>query len=380
MSAEAATAPSAASPGLSMVQAYQPTTFLERGVAVPFTTPALLGARARPATRGGLEILVPNPAGGAGVYVLPWAGVNELCRPTVHDILLGQRVAALRSVTPASVRALARDIAAEGMAGRDAVAAAHAAVESDRQDCLGANFQLLLALVGQIEPAELADLGEDRTRSAELECRARRAVARIGPRLGRIAASLPEVLDEVARAFAGIGAPAQAPPPRIIRLMAAVGRLRADMAAWSMERKDDSAGQADLIAAIADVTLTCAERTVADAHAMTEDLAGMLRCWATSSAALACRISRPEWLVDGWEKICLIWRCADADAARRSALMEMTILLPVLPREVSAWIGTPVDVDTVWRFRAEAPRRGDWPTGGTLDRIARNEALRALEV
>jgi len=362
MSAEAATAPSAASPGLSMVQAYQPTTFLERGVAVPFTTPALLGARARPATRGGPEILVPNPAGGPGVYVLPWAGVNELCRPTVHDILLGQRVAALRSLTPGSVRALARDIAAEGMAGRDAVAAAHAAAESDQRDCLGANFHLLLALIGQIEPAELADLGEDRTRSAELECRARRAVARIGPRLGRI------------------GAPAQAPPPRIIRLMAAVGRLRADMAAWSMERKDDSAGQADLIAAIADVTLTCAERTVADAHAMTEDLVGMLRCWATSSVALAGRVSRPEWLVDGWEKICLIWRCADADAARRSALMEMTILLPVLPREVSAWIGTPIDVDTAWRFRAEAPRRGDWRTGETLDRIARNEALRALEV
>ncbi len=46
---------------------------------------------------------------------------------------------------------------------------------------------------------------------------------------------------------------------------------------------------------------------------------------------------------------------------------------------MSAWIGTPIDVDTVWRFRAEVPRRGDWHTGGTLDRIARNEALRALE-
>ncbi|MEO9191563.1 MAG: hypothetical protein ABI224_16400 [Acetobacteraceae bacterium] len=379
MSAEAASLPSGASPSLSMLQAYQPTTFLERGVAVPFTTPALLGARARPAMRGGLEILVPNPAGGHGVYVLPWAGISELCRPTVHDILLGQRIAALGSLTPASVRVVARDIAAKGMAGRDAVAAAQAAAEADRQDSLTANFHLLLALIGQVEPAELAEFGDDRRHSAELELRARRAVARLGPKLGCIAAALPEVLDEVARSFVGIGVPAQTTPPRIMRLMASLVGLRADMAAWSAERKDASATQADMIAAVADVTLSCAERTVADAHAITDDMTRMLHCWAKSSASLAARIGRPDWLVDGWEKICLIWRCAEADVARRAALMEMTILLPVLPREISAWIGAPIDVDTVWRFRADVAGRGDWRVGSSLDRVARNEALRALE-
>ena len=380
MSAEAASLPSGASPSLSIAQAYQPTTFLERGVAVPFTTPALLGARARPAARGGLEILVPNPAaGGPGVYVLSWAGIGELCRPTVHDILLGQRIAASRGLTPAAVRAAARDIAAQGMAGRDAVAAAQAAVETDQQDLLGTNFHLLLALIGQIDPAELAGLGEDRTRSADLELRARQALARIGPKLGRVAAGIPATLDEIARGFAGIGSPAQTPPPRIIRLLASLGRLRADMAAWSTERKDASATQADMIAIVADVTLGCAERTVADAHAITDDMARMLRCWADSSASLAARIGRPDWLLDGWEKICLIWRCAEADVARQAALAEMTILLPVLPREVSAWMGKPIDVDTVWRFRADIAGRGDWRTGGSLDQVARNEALRALE-
>ena len=84
----------------NQTQAYQPATFLERGVAMPFTTPQLAGARGRPDVRVGLEVILPNPAGGRGVYVLPWAGVRELCRPTVHDARLQQLVAELKVVTP----------------------------------------------------------------------------------------------------------------------------------------------------------------------------------------------------------------------------------------------------------------------------------------
>src|SRR5207253_8622990 len=88
------------------------------GVAVPFTTPLLTGARARPAQRGRAELIVPNPSGGRGVYVLPWSGVRELCRPTVHDTRLNEMVAALPSVTPSAIRAAARQIAAQGQIGR----------------------------------------------------------------------------------------------------------------------------------------------------------------------------------------------------------------------------------------------------------------------
>src|ERR1700712_5461419 len=51
---------------------YHPTTFLERGVAVPFTTPMLAGTRARPAEKQGLELVIPNPSGGRGVYIMAW--------------------------------------------------------------------------------------------------------------------------------------------------------------------------------------------------------------------------------------------------------------------------------------------------------------------
>src|SRR4051794_14613092 len=103
---------------------YHPTTFLERGVLVPFTTPTLAAARARTSERSGLELIVANPAGGRGFYVMPWSGVQDFCRPTLHDRQIQERAAALSCVTPGSIRQICRDVAGEGDAGRGAPPAA----------------------------------------------------------------------------------------------------------------------------------------------------------------------------------------------------------------------------------------------------------------
>ena len=92
------------------VRLYHPATFLERGVAIPFTTPLLFGTRARPSERHGSELIIPNPSGGRGVYVLSWAAIAQLCQPTLHDQIFNEHIAALVAVTPASIRRVAREI------------------------------------------------------------------------------------------------------------------------------------------------------------------------------------------------------------------------------------------------------------------------------
>jgi hypothetical protein len=365
----------ASGPPLPLAQAYHPITFLERGVAVPFTTPALLGARARPAKSGGLELIVFNPAGGRGVYILPWTGVCQMCRPTVHDTLLNWRVAALRGVTPGSIRRAAREIAAEGLAGHDAVTAAGAAADGDRRDRLVSNSRLLLALVNQVEPELLPAL---RDHSIDLELRARRAVTRIGPRIGRSPEDVVKALEELARAFAGIGASGQTPPPRIIRLLTGLHRLRSEMLGWSAMHLDDSAAQAAMIAACADLTVTCAEQTLGEAQALTQDMMALLLGWIAAPDVLADRIARPAWLVDGWEQICLIWQRTSTDVERRAALLEMALLVPVLPREASDWTGTSIESDIAWHFRKTVKENEDWRSGPMFERIARNEEWRAM--
>jgi hypothetical protein len=134
-------------PTLPLVASHHPTTFLERGVAVPFTSPLLAGARVRPADRGGIKMIVPNPAGGRGVYILPWGGICRLSRPTVHDSTLYLRITERQGITPGSIRTAARDVAAEGLAGHEAAEAAGVAQAGETRDRLATNFLLMVAAV-----------------------------------------------------------------------------------------------------------------------------------------------------------------------------------------------------------------------------------------
>src|SRR5690349_20540157 len=104
---------------------YRPATFLERGVALPFTTPGLLGGRIRPARRCPAELVLANPAGVEGVYIQPWSALPDLCSPTLHDRALWAAVTGLSPLTPQTVREAARGVAVQGFAGRSAARAAN---------------------------------------------------------------------------------------------------------------------------------------------------------------------------------------------------------------------------------------------------------------
>ncbi|MGH7154474.1 MAG: hypothetical protein ACREF3_11160 [Acetobacteraceae bacterium] len=112
----------------ALAKTYDPVTFLERGVSIPFTTPLLAGARGRIGGAGGIELVVPSPSGAPGLYVLSWGKAQEFCRPTVHDTKLRETLATRSRLTPSSVRAAARGIALEGLAGRAAQTAADEAI------------------------------------------------------------------------------------------------------------------------------------------------------------------------------------------------------------------------------------------------------------
>jgi hypothetical protein len=107
-------------------------------------------------------------------------------------------------------------------------------------------------------------------------------------------------------------------------------------------------------------------------------MVGLLRGWAADPEAIRWLAGRPEWLLDGWEQICLIWGYAQDDATRRVALAEMVQLVPVLPREVKDWTDIAPDIDIAVRLRRMVRLNEDWRTGATVfDLIARNEHLRA---
>lgn len=359
------------------VHGHLPTTFLERGIAVPFTTPQLAGARVRPGGRAAMELIVPNPSGGRGVYIVPWEGITALCRPTVHDARLSAMVATVHGVTPATIRKAAHSAAALGYAGRAAAAAARAAEQADRQAGLITNFSLLLELVRAIEPKGENPTPAERAPPAELERRARRAMAIVAPELGRTPESVAAVLEQVSALYSGIGLRANTHGARLPTLVAHLLKMRQELAIYMETNPGESATEADLIAGAIDLTTACAQATMVDGYGAASDIKELLRAWIVEPEQLAQTLARPEWLLDGWDRIAALWETRAA--ATETTLTEMCNIAPVVPREAGNWVSQHINVEAdLMRHRRKVVLLEDWRTGrSVIDLIARNEAMLA---
>ena len=71
---------------------FVPRTFLDWGVAVPFTTPLLSSGRVRSGRRGRPEMLMPNPSGGHGLYVFDLARRGAVRVTPFFDLVLAWNV------------------------------------------------------------------------------------------------------------------------------------------------------------------------------------------------------------------------------------------------------------------------------------------------
>ena len=357
---------------------FAPATFLQRGVTIPFTAPELAGTTARPGERVALELVVPNPGGGPGVYILPWDAVWSICRPTAHDCQLVAAVGAVRAITPATIRAAARAVAAEGLAGREAAAAAVLATAEEQRARILLNFTLLLELLRQIEPRRPGWIPPEQDRPAHIEERARDILAGLADRFGCRQETLASALEELAGLLCGVGIGAGADNASLPVLLAAIKRLRADIATWSASHLEQDSQEIALIDACAGLTVTAASTVIEAARAPIVDLPALLRAWLHSPAAVTAILTRPDWLLDGWERICLLWRDT-APADRGIAIIEIVPMLPLVPAEANGWVAVDVARATeLLRHRRSVRGLEDWRTGVMLtDIIARNERLLA---
>ena len=358
--------------------AFQPSTFLERGASVPFTTPMLAGARVRPADRLGLEVIVPNPAGGRGDYIVPWSGLRSLCRPTVHDTMLTDRIAALRSVSPASIRQAAWDIAAEGLAGRVAGAAATSAQASEASGQVLTNFHLLLRLVQQAEPPGSGGIPPAEEGPARLEFRARRTIASLAPKLRQGADTIASTLEELAALYNPIGLGNRVTRARLPYALARLKMLRREVSSLPQDGDEAMGELVQMVVRTADTTVSLAAATMLEARETAANVVKLLISWQTDPKIIGRQLARSDWLMDGWERICRLWSMAASDLDRRDVLDEIVPLLPLIPKEAGEWVGFHVEFERAPRTQRLVYRHEDWRTGQCVqDTIARNEALLA---
>jgi hypothetical protein len=356
---------------------FHPTTFQERGVLVPFTAPLLGGARMR-SVENRLELIMPSLSGGRGFYVIPWAGLDRYFHPTLHDKILAERIAGLRRISPQAVREMARAVAAEGLAGEDARLAALVAPEADRADRDAVHHQLLAALTHQMDPGHTAGAAED---IAQLESRARRLLPVVAARFGQNAAWAFAALGTLADALGNAGVSGSSETGRAARLVLALRETSQSIAAWDNSAFGAGAGLARPIVQVADATLRMTSILLARISAMANDMVSLLRGWTTNPEAVSRIIARPEWLLDGWESICLIWQHAREDTARGAALTEIIRYVPILPAEANTWTASGVDLEQlVIRQQPAQTHEDEVEMESVFDLVARNERLRAAAV
>lgn len=362
---------------------YQPVTFLDRGVVIPFTTPVLLGARTRPADRG-LDLILANPSGGVGHYVIPWHAMPEVCSPSLHDRKLFDQVSRLNPPTPAAIKAAAREVAREGWAGKAAAQAATEAFEEEQKRRLLTHFQLLLRLTRQVEGPGAHPPIESDTR-ANQQGRAKLALGRVATRFQVSPDLLPAWLEHAAAVYAehGVaGMAADAPTPRRLRELTALAD--AVTAHARMTSRQEEAACADLVAEAAQLTLRSVREPVARIEAMLNDVPDLIIRIGQDPRSIHALSAQPDWLLDGWTTIHDLWAVAPP-AWRGHALAEMADLIPVIPREVRDWSGEGSEWDESGSRHAAMARRHryvlareDWRSGRMMDIVARNERLRAL--
>jgi len=310
---------------------------------------------------------------------MPWNALTSLCRPTLHDRVLYTKIAALERVTPATVRAVARGIAAEGLAGEQAMDAAQIALAVDKSDRLTTNHHLLASVIRQVNVAPDSKTAALEAGTAELNARARQTIAWLAPHLRQPATWAVGALDAISIVMASIGVASSGDVGKIPRLMSMLRQTREGIAEFNQTlRREDQVTCARMICSMADLTLELAETELAKARAVTGDIVGLLRTWAADPETVIRLAERPEWLLDGWERICQIWSYAQDDASRHAALVEIGEQVPTLPREVSDWSGHTSDLDAPTLKHRMIKLNEDWRTGvAVFDLTARNEMFRA---
>lgn len=345
-------------------------------MALPFTTPMPGGARARLSRNRGIELIVRNPAGGKGVYVMPLSALTTLCRPTLHDKVVCNRLAFLETVTPTTVRAIGRAAAAEGLAGEDAMRTARQAGKSEETDRRAVVHHLLSTLIRQVGAGPDASPAIPGPDLADLDTRARQIVAWLAPRLGQSAGWGIKALNAIADTMTAVGIGDLGRMSALVNLLAA---MREQIADWANTQRDsDRVLWAHTVCSIVEFTRSRAATMLVRTRTLTDDMVGLLRLWATDAPAIIRIAERPEWLLDGWEQICLIWNHAQDNSARRVALAEIADCIPTIPRELNEWDGGRGKFDDVFAEQVRISVNEDWRTGAAVfDLIARNEQLRA---
>lgn len=356
----------------------RPSTFAERGVCVPFTTPALTQARVRTDYADRLECLLPGFSGGKGTFIFAWRTVPEIVRITLHDRSLHREIMERKANSPDGIRHASLVVASRGFAGLAAQDRAQELLEAERQMAVTCNFLIMVELLraAGFAVSSLIKGGLDNTSSRQM---ARNALEKVAERLKMAPDTLYSRVEVLSGELAPVGF-AQAPKPGRLRgLLHRLQWFRDDLSRWSRVEGSEAEQLAKFLVEYAGQTLTLATERLT---AIDPKLAKINDLVVSEAQAddLRKSISRLSWLLDGWEYICQLWEDSreEPDDMQRLAVCEMARIAPSIPVEELV-VNDNFDEELLGSVQRRWVRPNqDWRTGGLdYDMVRRIESVKA---
>jgi hypothetical protein len=355
---------------------YLPSTFEERGTAVPFATPLLTQARVRRNDRGKLELSMPRFAETSAAFVVPWDAVPTIISLNGHDRALHAAVADGGLVDPHAIRLAALRIAGEGLAGPEAARLAALALRTEEEYRVFTNALLIASVVAPDQTDRSTEAvqalvqgintpdGQRQTRAALLELARQRGV---GLR------ELYSLLSELSTVVAPVGLPTS---PRRGRLRSLTRRLAEfHNSAVEIANADamlDVAQSAQSCANVARFTYRIATARLAEFDALLSNPRHLMTRWELAHPAVERLVQGLAWLLDGWDFIAEWWFTAlrqPPGPARNTNLHATLSLVPMVPRDelTRAGILKEAAAFVSVRGRGWVREKEDWRTGAQIE-------------
>ncbi len=351
---------------------YEPTTFLERGTVVPFTTLSLAQCRVRLDDRERLEVILPGFSGSKGVYVTNWSSLPDITTLTVHDRTLTETVAQEKAITPTDIRRCWLELATSGIGGQTLAERAREELADAAEVQVATRVMLLLDNIrrsgAEIGPELLARLGHP-----DGEEQVRALLAGTAKRIDCDVATVDSHIEELAALLGTLGLRALPKPGRLRELHFRMQEFSHAIENWSRTTVSDTAHIGRFAAMSAEHSAVVAGRAIGRVDALLGDSIKLMRDWEAGRKTLRAELLRIAWLLDGWDYVMRIWE--DAVGERMAidvAVAEIGRVVPIVPVKEVQDESARKSVELFREYRSRVRIFEDWLSGDLdEDMIAR---------
>lgn len=303
----------------------------DRTVTTPFTTPLLCGTKARADSVGRIELMVPNPAGGASHYIIALGMLRDYCHLSLHDELLLQRLMDIPYLAPSTVRQAVRDVAMTGAAGHTAAIAAKNAIAEEAQAEEMATYLLIVNLLKQSgivinDLVTVAD-GDDQRRG-----KLRKQLSSLAPKYGLSVDQLFGTIQKFGRHASLIGVSNFCRTCRHQQTLDELNELIENLTHWSVPESGEAYKLVGRINSVARNAHVMAKTAVEGCRQILDDIDDLIQRWRRDEDAVCEQFIECDWLLDGWRETCGLWTSVAGEdrSAQRETLISMVRLMPLI--------------------------------------------------